>query len=109
MDKDDPGSASVLTGSSASEARYRALFENPVLGIRISSVAEGGRIVEANAAYQEMLGYSQAELRERTLFDLTHPDDVPRNRELFAELSAGRRSSYQIEKRFVRKDGSIFW
>src|SRR3954447_6397302 len=96
-------------GSSGNENRYRALFDNPVIGIRISSVAEGGRIVEANPAYQKMLGYSAAELAERTLFDLTHPEDLPRNRELYAELTAGKRSSYQIEKRFVRQDGSCFW
>src|SRR4051812_1685994 len=96
-------------GSSESESRYRALFENPVIGIRISSVADGGRIVEANSTYQKMTGCSAAELRERTIFDLTHPEDVESNRQLYAEMTAGRRSSYQIEKRFVRKDGSIFW
>ena len=79
-------------GGTESGRRYRALFDNPVIGIRISSVAEGGRIVEANPAYQKMLGYSAEELRERTLFDLTHPDDVSRNRELYAELTAGRRT-----------------
>ncbi|HEX3528647.1 MAG TPA: PAS domain S-box protein [Thermoanaerobaculia bacterium] len=89
--------------------RYRALFENPVLGIRISSVADGGRIVESNPAYQKMLGYSAAELAERTIFDLTHPDDLDSNQRLYAEMAAGARSSYQIEKRFVRKDGSLFW
>jgi PAS domain S-box-containing protein len=94
---------------SESENRYRALFENPVIGIRISSVADGGRIVEANPAYQKMLGYSAAELRERTLFDLTHPEDLERNRQLYEEMRAGRRSSYQIEKRYIRKDGSVFW
>jgi PAS domain S-box-containing protein len=98
-----------VTGGFESEARYRALFDNPVIGIRISSVAEGGRIVEANSTYQEMLGYSEEELRERTVFDLTHPEDVPRHREFFAELMAGRSNSFQLEKRFVRKDGSIFW
>ncbi|HTQ80804.1 MAG TPA: PAS domain S-box protein [Thermoanaerobaculia bacterium] len=91
------------------ETRYRALFENPVIGIRISSVAEGARIVEANAAYQRMLGYSAAELAERTVFDLTHPEDVQRNRALYSALTAGDTPSYQIEKRFVRKDGSVFW
>jgi two-component system, cell cycle sensor histidine kinase and response regulator CckA len=96
-------------GDSGSEHRYRALFGNPVIGIRISSVADGGRIVEANLAYQKMLGYSEAELRERTVFDLTHPEDVPRNRELFAELAAGTRGSYQLEKRFLRRDGSLLW
>ncbi len=94
---------------SASDARYRALFENPVIGIRISSVAEGGRIVEANPAYQRMLGYSAAELAERTVFDLTHPDDLARNRQLYTELTAGERDSYQMEKRFLRKDGAAFW
>ena len=102
-------SGPMMSGGFGIEARYRALFENPVLGIRISSVAEGGRIVEANRTYQEMMGYSGEELRERTVFDLTHPEDVPRNRELFAELTAGRSSSYQFEKRFIRKDGSVFW
>jgi PAS domain S-box-containing protein len=56
-----------------------------------------------------MLGYSAAELCERTIFDLTHPDDQTENRKLYAEMAAGLRSSYQIEKRFVRKDGSSFW
>jgi len=94
-------------GRSESEARYRALFDNPVIGIRISS--EGGRIVEANPAYQRMLGYSAAELCARTIFEFTHPEDLPRHQELYAEMTAGECSSYQIEKRFVRKDGAFFW
>ncbi len=98
-----------MTESSLREARYRALFDNPLVGIRISSAMEDGRIVESNPTYQRMLGYTEDELRERTLFDLTHPDDVPLNRELFNELATGNRSSYQIEKRFVRRDGSLFW
>lgn len=106
---EDPPFESTVTGGSGSEARYRALFENPLLGIRISSVAEGGRIVEANLVYQKLLGYSEEELSERTVFDLTHPEDVPRNRELFADLTSGKSNSYQFEKRFIRKDGSVFW
>src|SRR5437764_15043206 len=101
--------APAATGSFENESRYRALFENPVLGIRVSSVAEGGRIVEANPAYQRMLGYSAAELAQRTIFDVTHPDDLESNLQLYAEMTAGQRSSYQIEKRYIRKDGSVFW
>jgi PAS domain S-box-containing protein len=104
----DPAPASD-TPHSETEIRYRALFENPVIGIRISSVADGGRIVEANPAYQRMTGFSAAELQERTIFDLTHPKDREVHRQLYAELRAERRSSYQIEKRFLRKDGTIFW
>src|SRR5436305_9258493 len=106
---DDVEAQRAPAGSAENEKRYRALFDNPAIGIRISSVAAGGRIVEANPAYQRMLGYSAAELGERTIFDLTHPEDLPRNRELYAELAAGKRSSYQIEKRFLRKDGTVFW
>jgi PAS domain S-box-containing protein len=95
--------------SSENDSRYRAIFDNPVIGIRISSVADGGRIVEANLAYQKMLGYSAVELRQLTLFDVTHPEDREINRQLYVEMKAGRRSSYQIEKRYVRKDGSVFW
>src|SRR3954452_8781472 len=96
-------------GRSESEGRYRALFDNPVIGIRISSKAEGGRIVEANPAYQEMLGYSATELCGQTIFDFTHPEDLPRHRELYAAMTAGERSSYQTEQRFLRKDGAFFW
>src|SRR5689334_14176807 len=103
------GSGRSEEAASESEVRYRTLFENPVIGIRVSSVAEGGRIVEANPTYQRMMGYSAAELARRTIFDLTYPEDLPRNRELYDEMSAGRRSSYQIEKRFIRRDGSVFW
>ncbi len=106
---DDAEAQGGLEGSGKRSSRYRAIFDNPAIGIRISSTAEGGRIVEANPAYQKMLGYSAAELHERTIFDLTHPDDLPRSRELYDELTAGRRSSYRIEKRFLRKDGSVFW
>jgi PAS domain S-box-containing protein len=99
----------TASNSSENESRYRTLFENPVLGIRVSSVAEEGRIVEANPAYQKMLGYSLEELRERTIFDLTHPEDVEANRQLYAEMRTGHRHSYQLEKRFIRKNGSVFW
>jgi PAS domain S-box-containing protein len=104
-----PDATDATGRRSENDLRYRALFENSVIGIRVSSVADGGRIVEANPAYREMLGYSTAELAERTIFDLTHPEDVEINRQLYAEMLAGLRSSYLIEKRFVRKDGSLFW
>jgi PAS domain S-box-containing protein len=106
---EDPPPPHTAGGGPESESRYRALFDNPVLGIRISSVADGGRIVEANPVYQKMTGYSAAELSGLTIFELTHPEDRESNRQLYAEMTAGRRSSYQIEKRFVRKDGSVFW
>jgi PAS domain S-box-containing protein len=98
----------VPASSFDSETRYRALFDNPVIGIRLSALPDG-RIVEANQAYQKMTGYTAQELARRTVFDLTDAEDVARHRELYAEIAAGTRGSYQLEKRFVRQDGSIFW
>jgi PAS domain S-box-containing protein len=107
----EPTVPSPATAGTLSEEllRYHALFDNPVIGVRVSSVAEGGCIVDSNLAYRRMTGYTAAELRERTLFDLTHPEDRDRNRELYDELTAGRRTSYQIEKRLLRKVGTSFW
>lgn len=88
----------VWPGGFQIEARYRAIFENPVLGICISSVPAGGRIVEANRVYQEMQGYSGQELSKRTIFDLTHPEDLPRHRELFSELTSGNAQLLSIRE-----------
>jgi PAS domain S-box-containing protein len=99
----------ATSGMSEELLRYHALFDNPVIGVRVSAVAGGGCIVDSNLAYRRMTGYSAVELRDRTLFDLTHPEDRPRNRELYDELTSGLRTSYQIEKRFLRKDGTSFW
>ncbi len=106
----DPGPSRTVDDAAADELlRYRALFDNPVFGVRVSAVAAGGHIIDSNAAYQRMTGYSAAELRARTLLDVTHPDDRAHNRELYEQLAAGRTTSYQIEKRLLRRDGSSFW
>ncbi len=56
-----------------------------------------------------MLGYSADEFSAMTFVDITHPDDVEADWNLFQELLAGARESYQIEKRYVRKDGQVVW
>jgi len=90
-----------------SEARFRAIFEGAAIGIAL--VDPGGRPIESNPALEEMLGYSGAELARMTFAEFTHPDDVARDVELFGELMAGKRDEYQIEKRYVRKNGQVIW
>src|SRR3989442_5839104 len=67
-----------------SEARWRALFENSAVGITMMDLS--GRFLAANAAYQAMLGYSEAELQELSFMDLTHEDDRAANGGLITEL-----------------------
>jgi len=90
-----------------SEERFRALFAASATGIAVG--APGGKYLEANAAYCRMVGYTEAELRDLSFADLTHPDDLPLNRQLREELLAGERDSFFLEKRYLKKGGSIVW
>jgi PAS domain S-box-containing protein len=91
----------------ASEARFRTIFEEAALGIALVDREE--RILASNPALQEMLGYSAEELQGRTFLDLTHPDDVSDSRELYRELFGGKLREYQLEKRYLHKDGRTVW
>jgi two-component system cell cycle sensor histidine kinase/response regulator CckA len=91
----------------SSEERFRTLFESSPNGMDI--VDRDGRIVLTNAALEELLGYDKRELSELTFADLTHPDDIAEDERLGAEMLAGRRTFYEREKRYVRKDGSEVW
>jgi PAS domain S-box-containing protein len=90
-----------------SEKRFRAIFENAAIGIGLSNME--GHLIRSNPAMQGMLGYSQEELRRMVFTDFTHPDDRGLDWNLFRELVENRRESYQREKRYIRKDGSLIW
>jgi PAS domain S-box-containing protein len=89
------------------EERYRTIFEAAAIGTAITDLE--GRLLETNRALQELLGWSGEELRGMSFPQFTHQDDVPRQLPMFAELVAGRREYYQIEKRYIRKDGGEVW
>ena len=90
-----------------SETRLRATQEHA--NIAIGEVDDGGRFIAVNAGFSTITGYSRDELLNRTLFDLTHPDDVPGERELYARHVRGDLKQYSLEKRYVRKDGTSAW
>ncbi len=90
-----------------SEARFRAIFEEAAIGMVL--VNTDGHAIVSNPALQQMLGYSGEELREMAFTDFTHPDDISDNLRLFRELVAGKRDYYQLEKRYIKKDGSLIW
>lgn len=62
----------------------------------------------ANETFRRMLGYGARELQGKSTDDLTAPQDIPRSLELSLQLRAGVADSASIEKRYVRKDGSVF-
>lgn len=90
-----------------SEARLAATYNHALVGI--AEVDSGGRFIRANDQFSVITGYSPAELRAMTFFDITHPDDLAQERQLFGEQWSGAREGYTTEKRYVRKDGAVIW
>lgn len=90
-----------------SEKRFRATFENAAVGMAI--VDSAGKLVNVNNRLSSMLGYARSELIGMSISDVSHPGDLDGNMELYRQLLDGRISSYQYEKRYIRKDGSVCW
>jgi PAS domain S-box-containing protein len=90
-----------------SEERFRAMFERSGSGMALVDVA--GRLLECNPALQAILGYSEKELCAMTFTEFTHPEDVATDWSLYQELFAGRRTAYELEKRYITKDGRTIW
>jgi PAS domain S-box-containing protein len=89
------------------EQRWRTAFENSAIGIAMADFA--GRFFAANSFFQNMLGYTEAELYQLTFLDVTYEEDRKANQELVRELVEGKRQHFQIEKRYCRKDGALVW
>ena len=86
-----------------SEARFRSAFEWSPIGIAL--VGLDGRWLEVNRALCEIVGYTEDELRALTFQDITHPDDLEADLAQAERLFSGEIPSYQMEKRYLRKDG----
>jgi PAS domain S-box-containing protein len=83
------------------------IFNSSSIGIGITDI--NGKYIMSNNWWTEHLGYSKDEIMSMTNLQVTHPDDREETIRLFRELTEGRSESYRIDKRFIRKDGTIFW
>ncbi|HEY9669785.1 MAG TPA: PAS domain S-box protein [Coleofasciculaceae cyanobacterium] len=90
-----------------SEERFRTVFEFAPLGIAIAN--SQGRLLRANRAFQEILGYTHEELQNLSFGDITHPDDLIKSINLFQKILTGKRKHLSLEKRYFRKDGRLLW
>jgi len=91
-----------------SEAIFRAMFDVSSVG-KIEVDPRTVRILRANAAMCKFVGYSEAELLAKTALDITHPDDRDRSRELGDRQAAGELVDFDVEKRYIHKDGHVVW
>lgn len=92
---------------SEADQRFRLTMEHAPIGMTM--VGLDHRFVEPNAQLCRMLGYSAPELETMTFRQLSHPDDLDLDLAMVAQLLSGERDSYELEKRYIRRDGVVLW
>jgi PAS domain S-box-containing protein len=90
-----------------SEERFRATFEQAPIGM--AEISLKGGFERVNPRICEMFGYSAEELLALNASDLTHAEDLPLIGAMIAEVLADKRKTFEIDKRCIRKDGSLIW
>lgn len=92
----------------ASDMWWQIIFEKAGLALAIG--APTGEVLAVSPSFEKMFGYTGAEIVDiGGIAGITHPDDLPLDMELFAELVRGERDHYQLEKRYLHKDGKLIW
>jgi PAS domain S-box-containing protein/diguanylate cyclase (GGDEF)-like protein len=94
-----------------SEQRFKSAFEEAPIGMGLTSIdpATRGRFLQVNRAMCELTGYTEQQLLGKGIRDLTHPDDVEPSITALQCLIDGEIPDYELEKRYVRADGSVVW
>jgi PAS domain S-box-containing protein len=89
-----------------SEEHLRAIINQSNAGI--ASCDLNGRFLFTNQKFREMLGYTDSELAARTIFTVTHPDDIHTTKSRFEKM-VQTKHAVEFEKRYMRKDRSSIW
>ena len=90
------------------ERKFRAIYEQAPSGIAILN-SLSGQFTQINQKYCDITGYSPEEMVNRTFQELTHPDDLQADLDQMQKLLGGEISHFQMEKRYIRKNGDIIW
>jgi PAS domain S-box-containing protein len=118
---DGEGAALYMTGACAdttgrkaaaetlreNEERMRVMFNQAAVGIALASL--DGRFLDMNRRFSEIVGYEEEALRGLTFSEITHPDDRATTLAAVRDLLDGSIPEYALEKRYIRRDGSVVW
>ncbi|HCY88081.1 MAG TPA: hypothetical protein DHV36_23290 [Desulfobacteraceae bacterium] len=91
-----------------SEILFRTIFDRAPLGISIID-SPTGRFLQINETFCRILGYTASQMLDMDFMQITHPEDLQEDLDNMAQLRAGEISSFQMEKRYIRKDRQIVW
>ncbi len=89
------------------EERFRRIFDEGPLGMAIVNL--DCYFVRVNAELCHILDYTPEELQELTFQEVTHPEDLPASLEQLEKVLRGEVSGFQMEKRYIRKNGAVIW
>ncbi|HVZ79539.1 MAG TPA: PAS domain S-box protein [bacterium] len=90
-----------------SEEGFRKIFQESPIGLALVDL--DSKLLFANPGLEHFLGYGSKELVGRPFGEFTHPEDRDKDLERYRELSEGRIHSYEMDKRYIRKDGRVVW
>jgi diguanylate cyclase (GGDEF)-like protein/PAS domain S-box-containing protein len=99
----------ALTRERLVEREQRAASTLALAAIGIAHVDDSGRIIYANPQLCRMLSYSESELLQMSVKDISHPDDVNVTDDMRDRLRKGEIDSFKMEKRYLRRDGIPIW
>jgi PAS domain S-box-containing protein len=86
---------------------FRDIFTASPVGIAVENLE--GQPLFVNPALCSMLGFSEKEMCTKHCVEFSPPEDAEKDWALFQQLRAGSIDHYQLEKRYFRRDGSLFW
>jgi PAS domain S-box-containing protein len=92
---------------SLSESKFHNAFEHS--GIGMALVSPEGKWIDINSRVSDIVGYSKEELLKKTFQDITHPDDLNADLAFLNQLHNKEIEMYQMEKRYIHKEGFIVW
>ncbi|VVB62905.1 Methanogenesis regulatory histidine kinase FilI [uncultured archaeon] len=90
-----------------SEERFRSAFEDSAIAMALTAL--DGRLLNVNSAFSQLIMFSESELIGHRFLEFTHPDDLEVNRAGMDALVSGASPTFQMEKRYIRKDGQTIW
>lgn len=92
----------------ASEQLFETIFEQAAIGVALIHTASG-RFVRINGKYENLIGFTNDEIKSKTWQEITHPADLQPDLERMDLLRRGQLSEFDLQKRLICADGKMMW
>ncbi|MBD3225733.1 MAG: PAS domain S-box protein [Caldithrix sp.] len=100
--------ANAFSTIKRSEERFRTIFDQSAVGVAIIDM-DTTSFRHVNNKLCQLLGFTSDELKTKDIFSITYPDDISKSKSYLKQFNEGNFSEFSLEKRYIKKDGSIIW